>query len=298
MFERIKAQEDLVNTLGAKARADLARTEKLRNLSVDHFVDSDKREKFRREYAALEVSLEHVELTSLNALGNPSAKLVLCRTRSADRQVVVAANEPSVTVSVQSDNKGLSFVVGERAPLQVRALDGAASLQNFIHGRDSLLFKECEPVTSISGEKLGYVAEIQVNLCQGARLDISRVGDFRTAIHPSGGTIVLGARPAKVERQARIRIDSDVASELVTISIPAGELLAQGSMMANTFSLNLDLQAAVEIELRRPSSDGPGVDVNVEVRGSQGNEQIPLVRDGRMVDHSIEDFLRKVHQVK
>ncbi len=298
-YERLSAAEANLAALRKSSLEHLAKTEKIRNLQVSAFVDPKKRESFRLELAAVEVTLKHDEYTAFNSLGNPSAKLIVLRGRSNEPRLLVAANEPQVRVSAEDTGKGLSLFVGKHERLHMQRLDEAASLKSFIDGSNSLVFAEKGSVTSLGGDEVKSLYGIDVRLCQGASFDISKIGDQPFNITPTGGgTITLGQRPSRAERKPRVEIDARSATELVTISIPAREEIIRERVEIERRRVTLDLQAKVDIELRGPSSEDSGVDVDIEVRGATSSTRIPFVRDGKLVDANIDAFIAKVGQVQ
>lgn len=280
-------------------RSQVAETEGVRNLSVATFIDPEKREKFRRDLAAIEAMPERTELVSHNELGNPSAKLVLDRGSSFQPRVLVAANEAGATITAQGNEGDVEFFIGKHEPLHVREIDSAASLENFLEGRDSLVFAEKGTVTSLKRKTLKYLSEISLQLCQGARFDMTQIGSYSNDIQAlGGGVIVLGEKANQEARRPRIRIGTDSSSELVTVSIPAGTILSKDSISVERYQVSIELQALLTVNLKTPSSEGPGADVNIEVRGKSGSEQIPFVRNGKLVDSDIGSFIDKVHRVQ
>lgn len=298
-FERALALTQRKSALEQMVRKFTAETDAARNRSVSSFIDPDKRETFRLHLSEVEVQLDRMELVAHNRLGNPSAKIVLERGLSYDPNVLIATNEAGAIVTARQVSERVVFTIGNSTPLTVRQVNPKTSLQNFLEGRDTLVFEEKSPVSALDHERLKYLSSIALHLCNGSRFDMSDIGAFNGNILPlGGGVVMLGHKPSEVIRQPRIRVTDEGSSELVTISIPAGEKLSPKSMTVERYEVSLDLQALVTVRLRAATSDTPGADVNIEVRGKNGSKQIPFVRGGKLVEPDIEAFIAKLTSVK
>lgn len=274
----------------------------LPGLTVDAFVEPQKRESFRQALAALEARFMWREATVDNALGNPAASILLSNDRFGGGLLRIAANEEGHTISAARSERGFHVSIDDRALLRQREVDTSATIKNFVSGTDEVVFREQKPEREFMTEGKFSVDSFELHLCPGSRFDISGLKDWAGSIEPHGsGTIQLGARAGdegEYDRRPTVRISGDLLEKPLTISIPAGALLKPEMIRdEESFLLVRGLQAELQIAKKGLLSE-TGTSISFEVRGKDGNVSIPFITDAKLAHPSINELIEKIRSVR